>query len=126
MSKSKEMPKRFWDFVELREFTRQWDSLGLDIEGDLAALQLTLMHEPLQGKLVKGTHGLRKTRFAPPSWNVGKSGACRVLYVCFLEFATVLLCFVYAKNERADISASDKRLINKWIDEYAKQKREKQ
>lgn len=93
--------------------------MGLDDEQDLTALQLAIMAAPMQGDVIEGTDGLRKLRFSPPGWKQGKSGATRVLYVCFAEFHLVLLCLVYAKSEVDDISAATKKKLNGLVREIA-------
>jgi hypothetical protein len=108
-------PEDLLNFVELPQFTRRWDSLDLDDEQDLSALQACIMAAPKSGVVVKGTRSLRKLRFAPATWNTGKSGAVRVLYVYFEEYHVVLLCVVYDKTEEAEISQEAKRLINRAI-----------
>lgn len=59
-------------FIELSQFSRRWEQLGLDDEEDLAALQVAIMSNPKVGAVIKDTGGLRKLRFAPPRWNTGK------------------------------------------------------
>jgi hypothetical protein len=83
------------DFIELPQFTKCWEKLGLDDETDLTALQLGIMADPTGGDVIAGTEGLRKLCFAPDRWNIGKGGAARVLYVHFEQFGIVLLCVVY-------------------------------
>ena len=103
------------NFVELRPFTRRWRELNLDDEGDLAALQLQIMRAPTSAPVIRGTAGLRKMRFAPPSWKTGKSGALRVAHVYFPDFGVVLLAAVYPKNVKADLTAAEKARINAAI-----------
>ncbi len=112
-------PNKLLDFIELRPFTRRWRDLGLDDESDLAALQFTILDDPVSGAVMQGTDGIRKLRFSPPSWNLGKSGATRVLYVYFAEYRIVLLCLIYAKGESADISEAGKKHLNQLIAEIA-------
>jgi len=66
-------------------------------------------------KPIKGTNGIRKLRFAPQRWKSGKSGATRVLYVHFQEYALVILCLVYGKSEVGNISDAVKRYLNKLV-----------
>jgi hypothetical protein len=108
-------PEDMLHFIELRPFSRNWKRLELDDELDLLALQLAIMAEPKRPAVIEGTYGLRKMRFAPEDWGQGKSGAVRVLYVYFEEFHVALLCVVYPKNERDDISAATKKAVNKAI-----------
>ena len=102
-------------FIEPQSFWKRWADLGLSVDTDLIALQDMLIENPLQGKLVKGTRGLRKMRFAPPSWNVGKRGATRVLYVYFQVFEVVVLLMIYSKSVQSDISSAAKKILNQEI-----------
>jgi hypothetical protein len=109
-------PEDFLHFVETSEFTRQWDSLGFDCEHDLLALQLLIMREPDIGKVIAGTGGLRKMRFARASDRIGKRGGVRVCYVHFRDRAILLLVTAYGKTEKDDLTPSDKRLIRGFIE----------
>ncbi len=110
-------PEDILNFIELVPFTRRWKHLGLDVECDLAALQMMIMAKPDVGSVLPGSGGLRKLRFAPDRWSSGKSGAARVLYVHFKEFGVVLLCVVYGKNEVGTISDAVKSFLRKTIKE---------
>ena len=110
-------PERLLHFIELPQFTRRWEQLGLDDEEDLSALQFVIIENPKIGDVVRDTGGLRKMRFAPPRWNIGKSGATRVIYAYFDEFGIVLLCLVYGKNEMGDLSDAVKKLLKKKMNE---------
>ena len=113
-------PEDLLDFIELPSFTRRWDhDLKLDAENDLCALQLGIMANPKASPVIKGTGGLRKMRFAPERWKSGKSGAARVLYVYFEEFGIVLLCLVYGKGEKENISLAVRKYVKKLIGEVA-------
>ena len=122
-------PRRFFrpdellEFIELSAFTKRWAKLGLDDEGDLSALQLSIMAAPRKAKVVKGTDGIRKMRFSPPRWRVGTSGAVRVLYVHFEELGIVLLCLAYGKNEVDDISDAVAKQLNSLVREIRQELR---
>ena len=73
------------------------------------------MFDPTSYPVISGTTGLRKLRFAPASWNVGKRGALRVAFVYFERFAVVLLVTVFQKNEKGDLSREDVKVINNLI-----------
>lgn len=109
-------PEDLLEFVESREFTAAWEDLGLD-DAALAALQLTIMTGGKNAPVIKGTGGLRKLRFSPPAWNVGKRGALRVCFVHFAEYGFVYLMLVYAKTEADNLSESGKRALRQMIDE---------
>ncbi len=103
------------DFIELRPFTRRWREIGLDDETDLASLQIQIMFAPKKAPVIRGTAGLRKLRFTPPSWRKGKSGSLRACYVYFESFGVVLLAIVYAKNVATSLSAAEIARINRAI-----------
>ncbi|MSR59592.1 MAG: addiction module toxin RelE [Planctomycetaceae bacterium] len=107
-------------FVELRSFSLRWDALKLDSD-DLLRLQIAIMCDPCAAPVITGTGGLRKIRFAPPRWNVGKSGALRVCYVYFDEYKTVLLSIVYPKSEKDNLSQSEKSKIKAVIERIEKE-----
>lgn len=110
-------PEDLLDFIELPQFTKRWEKLGLDDEDDLTALQLTIMADPKAWPVIRGTQGLRKLRFTPEGWKFGKSGGARVLYRYFEAFGIVLLCLVYGKDEIDNISPAVKKFVNKLIEE---------
>jgi len=70
---------------QLPTFVAKWRGLGLT-DDDLRFLEAALMANPDAGPVMRGTGGLRKMRFAPPSWHTGKSGAVRVCYAHFPEY----------------------------------------
>jgi hypothetical protein len=113
-------PEDLLNFCELRGFIDEWDGLGFDVEFDLLALQVGIMAHPRAGVVVRGTGGLRKLDFAPPRGlggkKRGKRNSCRVCYVYFEEFHTVLLVTVYAKGRKDDLSADEKKAIKKAIE----------
>src|SRR5438132_13767829 len=100
-------PEELLTFIELRPFTRRWQQLGLD-DTDLQALQLLIMIRPKAGDVIAGTGGVRKLRFAPPQWRLGKRGALRVCYAYVEQAGTIVLGLVYAKGENDDLSSKEK------------------
>lgn len=75
------------------------------------------MANPQAAPVVSGTDGLRKMRFSPATWSTGKSGALRICYVYFSEFSQVYLLTAYPKNEKSDLTAEDKVVIQALIRE---------
>lgn len=116
-------PEDLLDFIELPVFTKRWEKLGLDDEDDLTALQLMIMTDPKAAKPIEGTKGIRKLRFAPAKWNVGKRGAARVLYVHFDEFGIVILALIYGKGEVDNISDGVKQYLNGLVDQIKRELR---
>ena len=79
------------------------------------ALQLLIMCDPKGSPVIKGTGGLRKLRFAPQRWKVGKRGAVRVCYVYFPDHWTVLLVAAYGKKEKDNLTEEEKAGIRAYI-----------
>lgn len=110
-------PDDLLEFVETDGFVRDWDHLGLD-DDDLAALQITIMQGGKYAPVIRETGGLRKLRFAPPSWHVGKRGAIRVCFAHFVGYGQVLLVVAYGKNEKDTLSATEKRVIGQLLERF--------
>ncbi|MCH8921838.1 MAG: addiction module toxin RelE [Planctomycetes bacterium] len=104
-------------FLETRWFTRDWERLGLNDEEDLASLQFAIMNDPVAAPVIRGTGGLRKLRFSPPGWKVGKSGALRICYVYYEPFGVVLLVVVYTKSTKDTLSGEERSLFKQLIAE---------
>ena len=88
-------------------------------DDDLRALEVTLMERPDAGAVMKGTGGLRKLRFAPPSWSVGKSGAMRVCYVHFPAYDRLYLVTLFAKNEQENLTAAERKAVRAVVGRIA-------
>lgn len=103
-------------FIHFNGFTRDWKSLGLNDE-DLRTLELQIMVKPDAGAVIKGTGGLRKLRFSPPSTNKGKSGSYRVLYAKFDDHSVVVLAAAFAKSEQEDLDAASRSALKEILGE---------
>ena len=67
------------------------------------------MGNPLCGKVMARTGGVRKTRFAPPSRGSGKSGGFRVCYLYFPKYETVFFVLIFPKNEQPNLTADQEK-----------------
>jgi hypothetical protein len=105
--------------TQLAPFALKWRRYGLKDE-DLRALESLLMSNPTGGAVMQGTAGLRKIRFAPPSWHTGKSGATRVCYATFPEHARVYLVTLFAKAEKANLTQRERRQVASLLTEIGK------
>lgn len=103
-------------FAQVAVFAAKWRTLGLTDE-DLQALERLIAADPTAGDVMRGTGGVRKVRFAPPSWHTGKSGAARVCYAAFTRIGTVYLLTVFAKNEKANLTAAERATLRAWMTE---------
>jgi hypothetical protein len=123
MDPSRLAPLDFLHFVELDEFSDDWERLGLSVDNDLWDLQLEIMADPESVPVVSGTGGLRKLRFSPASWPRGKSSAVRICFAYFPKHWTVLLVMAYAKGRKESLTTSEKQgikaylaSVEKWLD----------
>ena len=101
------------EFIMLPEFDRQWAAIGFG-DKELKALQEELTINPEKGALMKGTGGLRKLRVAFEGR--GKSGSARVCYVDFAVFERIYLITAYTKNDKANLTESERNEIHRLID----------
>lgn len=55
---------------------------------------------------MRGTGGLRKARFAPPSRGTGKSGSMRIGYAQFPQYRLILLVTLFLKKDEENLDAA--------------------
>src|SRR5262245_59631141 len=95
-------------FIESREFT-DWVAEFFSNE-DFADLQRNLLDDPTLGDLISGCGGLRKLGLAAAGRGRGKWGGARVIYLHVEEVDQIDLITVYAKGQRDNLSAEDRKL----------------
>jgi hypothetical protein len=100
--------------VETRQFIRDAEANGLDEVWRLSVVD-TVANDPEHGDLLTETGGYRKFRAARPGG--GKSGGFRVLSLYPGEGYPVYLILVFGKNEKANVSAKEKKALKKAVDE---------
>ena len=98
--------------AELPEYIRKVEKLlsaaeRMDIVNYLAA-------HPKVGDLMEGTGGIRKLRWGRGSQ--GKSGGVRVIYYFHSELMPLYLLTLFAKNERANISKSERNELAELVE----------
>ena len=103
-----------YTFIQPAPFVSEWNRLG-PTDDDLRHLEHEIMARPNAGAVMKGTGGMRKMRFAPPSWHTGKSGAARICYVVFEDLAKVFLLVVFPKNEKVNLTGAERNYFRKLI-----------
>ena len=79
--------------IETESFVRQASALWSEVE--LNILKDYLAYNPLSGKEIPGTKGLRKLRWRLS--DTGKRGGARVIYYYYNESAPLYLVMAYAK-----------------------------
>jgi hypothetical protein len=87
-------------------FRRAGKLLGEEAHNDLIAY--LAMHPPAGDEIV-GTGGVRKVRFAGKG--KGKSGGVRVIYYFYDREIPIYALLIYAKNERADLTAEQRKSV---------------
>ena len=73
---------------------------------------------PNAGVLIQGTGGIRKLRWARSGG--GKSGGVRVIYYFHNEELPLYLLALFGKNEKANISMEEKKLLSMAVIELGK------
>jgi hypothetical protein len=76
---------------------------------DIDKLEQVIVSFPEKGDLIQGLKGVRKIRFA--IGNRGKSGGGRAIYYLMIGEDAALMITAYPKNEKSDLSASDRKAI---------------
>lgn len=98
--------------LETRVFTARIGDLLNDEQ--YRALQIHLVRRPTAGDVIPGTGGLRKVRWG--TQGRGKRGGCRVIYFWHPASNRLLMLFAFSKNERADLSAAQKKLLRQIVE----------
>lgn len=86
-------------FIEVPQFTKKWQLLGLT-DDDLKALEEELLNNPKAGDVIKGTGGIRKIRIPIENKGKGKRSGARVIYVDIELKETIYFINVYTKDEK--------------------------
>lgn len=99
--------------IETSTFTRQVQSLLSDEE--YYQLQMALVLNPGLGSIIQGSGGLRKLR-----WSLGgrgKRGGIRTIYYWAVLEDQILMLFMYAKNEKDDLTPDQLKLLRRIVEE---------
>jgi len=85
---------------------------------DIAELERAIANNPFAGDVIPGLRRIRKLRFA--MGNKGKRGGGRAVYFLMLSDDVAVMLLAYAKSEKEDLSAADKKaalaLISEMLD----------
>jgi hypothetical protein len=99
--------------VETSIFTRQVQAHLSDEE--YRHLQMALFLHPEKGAVIKGSGGLRKTRWSLAQH--GKRGGVRIIYYWAVVQEKILMLFMFAKNEQEDLTPAQLKVLRKIIEE---------
>ena len=100
-------------FIQTTGFLASWKKMGLS-DDDLCRLEVEIMKKPDVGKVIPGTGGLRKMRFA--FRERGKRGSVRVCYVDFVVSETIYLIAAYPKSKKDNLTKTECKNIKRMIE----------
>jgi mRNA-degrading endonuclease RelE of RelBE toxin-antitoxin system len=98
--------------VETPVFTKR--ALQVLTDDEYRELQSFIAQYPDAGDLIPGSHGLRKLR-----WTVsgkGKRGGTRIIYYWLKPRDTILMLFVFKKNERSDLTKDQLKKLRAMVE----------
>ena len=104
--------KRLQTVAETRVFSEDIDAMMTEAERDAVIMGIAM--DPHGGDLIPGGGGLRKRRIPLPGR--GKRGGARLITLNLGERIPVYAVFVFAKNERADLSPGQKRALSRVVE----------
>jgi hypothetical protein len=105
-------------FLQTRVFLHDWKAMRFG-DDELRSLELLLMRDPLAGKVISHSGGVRKIRFAPAGR--GKSGSARVVYLHYPAHGRIYLLLAFGKDEQADLGPEDKKFCREMTDGIKKE-----
>jgi mRNA-degrading endonuclease RelE of RelBE toxin-antitoxin system len=83
-------------------------------------LQDFLLLNPDAGEVMQGTGGFRKIRWADRRRGKGRRGGLRVIYYWLAGVKQIWLFAVYDKDEMSDLSAAEKKVLKREIENELK------
>lgn len=103
--------------VETENFLER--AVAILTEAERADLVAYLAANPETGRLVPGTGGVRKIRWAISG--KGKRGGARVIYYYRNKSIPLFVLDIYTKNEKSDLSEADKKAMRRIISQIVGQ-----
>jgi hypothetical protein len=103
---------RLQTVAETKSFSEDIDAMLSRDERD--AVIEGIAADPDGGDLIQGTGGLRKRRIALPGR--GKRGGARLITLNLGDRFPVYALFLYAKNEREDLSPDQRKMLRRLVD----------
>ncbi len=98
-----------YSFFETPVFMRQIeDRASMKV---LFAIEDDLLKDPERGDIIPGTRGARKGRIGDPDSRRRKRGSYRYIYAYFRAYHHIILLYLFAKNDTADLSAQTKKQL---------------
>ena len=94
-----------------KQLLDQLDNPGLEL-----IIKDEILKEPLKGKIITGTGGIRKLRVGDKKEGRGKSGSFRILYFDLPDKNVTYLVLIYKKSEIENITAAEKKQLKQLIE----------
>jgi hypothetical protein len=98
--------------LETSVFTRRVTELLSDDE--YRELQGVLVNQPDSGAVIPCGGGIRKMRWSASGR--GKRGGARIIYYWAVAQDRILMLFIYAKNERDDLTPEQLKTLKKIVE----------
>lgn len=83
-------------------------------------IEMTILKNPEIGVVVKGTSGVRKSRYALIKSNKGKSGGFPIFYLYIPESELIIFLALLNKKESENLSDSELNLLNQKVTQLKK------
>jgi hypothetical protein len=110
--------------IQMPLFSKELDQLISDnklLVEDYQDFEWRLVKNPLEGDVITGLSGIRKTRLKAA--NKGKRGGFRVDYLDIPEKKKLYLFVIYSKNIKEDLSSAEKKELSKLVEYLKKEAR---
>jgi hypothetical protein len=101
--------------IRTNRYKRDMERIGASLE-DMERLEHEVAETPTAGVVVQGLRGIRKIRFR--LGERGKRGGGRAIYYLMLADEVAVMLAAYAKNDKADLSSSDRKAILALLKEF--------
>ncbi len=101
--------------VRTKRYTKDLKRIGASV-ADVSALETAIASDPTVGDVVPGLRGIRKVRFGVRG--KGKRGGGRAIYFLMVVDDAAVMLSAYAKSEKADLTAADKRILLALVKEF--------
>jgi len=93
--------------VRTKRYQRDLRRMGAT-PAEITAIEAEIASHPQAGDVIPGLEGIRKLRFRLAGR--GKRGGGRAVYFLMLSDDTAVMLFAYAKNEREDMTAEQRKM----------------
>jgi hypothetical protein len=103
-------------FIETSVFTKQVNRLMNDDE--YTKLQVSLIRKPDIGKVIQGTGGIRKMRWAGSGR--GKRGGSRIIYYWVKSEHQIFMLMAYPKNEKDELNTEERKALRQLVEAWLK------